>query len=229
MTNYKPNSAFPPNSSDESSIEPTIEEIGYRLNEAISNLDDLLYQKCFNIPFTSKVIVDEKELTDQLEDIRKNIPDTIRQAIEVLEDRDNIMREAEVYAQNLVNNAKRDAAQEINESTIVQQANFEAGQIRRQVLKECQEKRRATELEVEQMYEEARRKAKYVEERAFADAESIQNQADDYADQVLYELEKEIEVALKRVVTVINQRQQNSNFSDPSSAISSTPPNISSS
>jgi len=218
MTNYKPNSNTNPTSVDSNQIEPHIQEIGYAINETILDLDNLLYQK-FNIPFTNKIIIDERELTDQLDEISKNIPDTIRQALEVLEERDNIIQEAEAYAQKLVTQAKRDAAQEINESTIVQQANFEANQIKRQVVKECQEKRRQTELEIERMYEQAKRNIQELEKVAFNNAESIQNQADDFADRILFNLENELSKMLKTVVTLSSQRQQgdNSNTTESSS------------
>ncbi len=207
MTNYKPNPDTNSTAVDSNSIEPHIQEIGYAINQTISDLDDLLYQK-FNIPFTNKIIIDERELTDQLDEIRRNIPDTIRQALEVLQERDTIIEEAETYAQKLVTQAKRDAAQEINESTIVQQANFEANQLKRQVVKECQEKRRQTELEIEQMYEQARRRVQQLEQAAFSNAELIQNQADDFADKILFNLENELSRMLKTVVTLSSQRQQ---------------------
>ncbi|MBE9222324.1 hypothetical protein IQ215_06400 [Cyanobacterium stanieri LEGE 03274] len=184
----------------------SIDEMAQPMNESILNLDNLIYQK-INIPFTRKVIIDERELTEQLDEIRRNIPDCIQQSMDIIEDRNNIIQEAQQYASQLVNNAKREAAQRLDESLLVQQEQFQANQLRRKVFQECEDKRRQTEKEIEKMVESAEIKARKILEKSIMEAEKIHTQADDFVDQQLYSLEKELTKLLKTVITLSNYRQ----------------------
>ncbi|AFZ48289.1 hypothetical protein Cyast_2341 [Cyanobacterium stanieri PCC 7202] len=207
MTQYKPpinNEHLEPRNTE--SIEPFIDKMSYPINNAIMELDNLLYQK-INIPFTRKVIIDERELNEQLDEIRRNLPDCIRQAVEIVEERDYIIKEAQEYATNLVNKAQRDAAQRLDESLLVQQEQFKASQVRRKIFQDCEEKRSQTEREIEKMRENAEKQARKILENALMEAEKIHNQADDFVDQQLYSLEKELTKVLQTVITLSNYRQ----------------------
>ena len=187
-------------------IEPTIDDMTYPVNEAIINLDNLLYQK-INIPFTRKVIIDEKELSQQLDQIRRSLPDCIQDSIEIIDERDYIINEAQDYATKLVDNAKREAAQRLDESLLVQQEQFQANQLKRKIYQECEDKRRQTEKDIEKMVENAEIQARKILERAIMEAEKVQTQADDFVDQQLYGLEKELTKVLQTVITLSNYRQ----------------------
>ncbi|WP_069791119.1 hypothetical protein A5482_003580 [Cyanobacterium sp. IPPAS B-1200] len=187
-------------------IEPTIDDMTYPVNEAIINLDNLLYQK-INIPFTRKVIIDEKELSQQLDQIRRSLPDCIQDSIEIIDERDYIINEAQDYATKLVDNAKREAAQRLDESLLVQQEQFQANQLKRKIYQECEDKRRQTEKDIEKMLENAEIQARKILERAIMEAEKVQTQADDFVDQQLYSLEKELTKVLQTVITLSNYRQ----------------------
>ncbi|MGY6529740.1 MAG: hypothetical protein ACXITR_07395 [Cyanobacterium sp.] len=187
-------------------IEPTIDEMSYPVNEAIINLDNLLYQK-INIPFTRKVIIDERELSEQLDQIRRSLPDCIQDSMEIIDERDYIINEAQDYATKLVDNAKREAAQRLDESLLVQQEQFQANQLKRKIYQECEDKRRQTEKDIERMIENAEIKARQILERAMMEAEKVQTQADDFVDQQLYGLEKELSKVLQTVMALSNYRQ----------------------
>ena len=109
----------------------------------------IYYIKKINIPFTRKVIIDEKELSQQLDQIRRSLPDCIQDSIEIIDERDYIINEAQDYATKLVDNAKREAAQRLDESLLVQQEQFQANQLKRKIYQECEDKRRQTEKDIE--------------------------------------------------------------------------------
>ncbi|BAQ63594.1 hypothetical protein [Geminocystis sp. NIES-3709] len=183
---------------------PQIEEMAVDMVEEIERLEDFILNST-RIPFVGKTLVDEDILMKQLDAIRINIPDCLEQATQILQHREQILAEAQNYAQKIVENAQRRATQLLDESRIVQQAETQAHQIRRQVQQDCENLQRKTISEVEQIRQRIQQEAMKTRQQAILEAEDIQNEADIYADSVLSKLEKDLGDML-RVVT--NGRQQ---------------------
>lgn len=183
---------------------PTIEEMGVNMPEEIDRLEDLILNGT-SIPFTGKTLIDEEPLINQLDLIRINIPDCLQQATQLLQQREQILSEAQNYAQKIVENAQRKAAQLLDDSRIVQQAESQAHQIRRQVQQDCENLQRKTIAEVEQIRQKIQQEAIKTRQQAILEAEEIQNEADIYADSVLCKLEKDLSDMLR---VVNNGRQQ---------------------
>lgn len=183
---------------------PKIEEMGVSMPEEIDRLEDLILNGT-RIPFMGKTLIDEDTLINQLDLIRINIPDCLQQATQILQQREQILSEAQNYAQKIVENAQRKAAQLLDESRIVQQAESQAHQIRRQVQQDCENLQRKTINEVEQIRQKIQQEAIKTRQQAILEAEDIQNEADIYADSVLGKLEKDLSDMLR---VVHNGRQQ---------------------
>lgn len=186
---------------------PKIEEMGVSMPYEIDRLEDLILNST-RIPFIGKTLIDEDTLINQLDLIRINIPDCLQQANQILQQREQILLEAQNYAQKIVENAQRKAAQLLDESRIVQQAESQAHQIRRQVQQDCENLQRKTISEVEQIRQKIQQEAIKTRQKAIAEAEDIQNEADIYADSVLCKLENDLSGML-RVVTNGRQQVQN--------------------
>ncbi|BAQ62732.1 archaeal/vacuolar-type H+-ATPase subunit H [Geminocystis sp. NIES-3708] len=201
--NLTPQQQFIPlNSSPEKP--PKIEEMGVSMPDEIDRLEDLILNGT-RIPFMGKTLIDEDTLINQLDLIRINIPDCLQQATQILQQREQILSEAQNYAQKIVENAQRRAAQLLDESRIVQQAESQAHQIRRQVQQDCENLQRKTINEVEQIRQKIQQEAIKTRQQAILEAEDIQNEADIYADSVLGKLEKDLSDMLR---VVHNGRQQ---------------------
>lgn len=183
---------------------PQMEEMGVSISDEIDTLEELILNGT-RIPFIDKTLVNEDILTSQLDSIRLNLPDCLLQATQILQKREQILLEAQNYAQKIVENAQRRAAQLLDESRIVQQAESQAHQIRRQVQQDCENLQRKTISEVEQIRQKIQQEAIKTRQNAIIEAEDIQNEADIYADSVLSKLENDLSGML-RVVT--NGRQQ---------------------
>ena len=74
------------------------------------------------VPFSSKVMVDVEELREVLEDIRLKLPDELKQAKWVKEERQRIMSDAEVQAENLMKEAENKIISMVDEHVITKQA-----------------------------------------------------------------------------------------------------------
>lgn len=196
---------------------PHIEEMPLNIAEEIDKLEELILNGV-EIPILRKVVIDEDLIAQQLDLIRANIPDCLEQATLILKQREQILGEAQKYAQQIVENAQRRAAQLLDESRIVQQAETQAHQIRRQVQEDCQNLQRKTISEVEQIRQRIQQEVLKTRQQAILEAEEIQNEADVYADTVLSKLEKDLSEMLRIISNGRRQvQQQRQNVSSPSS------------
>ena len=87
----------------------------------LENLNELL-ESGTKVPFSSKVMVDVEELREILEDIRLKLPDEIKQARWVKEERQRIMSDAEQEAENLIKEAEQKIIAMVDEHVITKQA-----------------------------------------------------------------------------------------------------------
>ena len=87
----------------------------------LENLEDLL-DNGSKVPFSSKVMVDVEELREILEDIRLKLPDELKQAKWVKEERQRIISDAEQEAENMLKDAENKIVTLVDEHVITKQA-----------------------------------------------------------------------------------------------------------
>ena len=87
----------------------------------LENLEDLL-ESGSKVPFSSKVMVDMEEVREILEDIRLKLPDEIKQAKWVKEERQRIISDAQQEAENLLKDAQNKIITMVDEHVITKQA-----------------------------------------------------------------------------------------------------------
>jgi F0F1-type ATP synthase membrane subunit b/b' len=169
-----------------------------------------------HFPFTKWAIVHEDDFLDQLDLVRESLPEAFRQAEEVIRQRDDLLAQAEEYAQKVVEDAERRATQLINENVILRQAEYEAQQLRSQLETECNVAQDKTIAEIEQMRQRAQQDLEGMRQMGLQEAEEIQRGADEYADSVLRDMETQMSDMLR---VVRNGRQQlKINQPDPQAA-----------
>lgn len=87
----------------------------------LENLEELL-ESGAKVPFSSKVMVDIEELREVLEDIRLKLPDELKQAKWVKEERQRIISDAESEADKMINDAQGKIVTMVDEHVITKQA-----------------------------------------------------------------------------------------------------------
>lgn len=87
----------------------------------LENLEELL-ESGAKVPFSSKVMVDIEELREVLEDIRLKLPDELKQAKWVKEERQRIIADAEAEADKMINDAQGKIVTMVDEHVITKQA-----------------------------------------------------------------------------------------------------------
>lgn len=94
------------------------------------------------IPFSARVVVDEDRFLDIVDQMRVSVPDEIKKAKRIQQERERIIAQANEEAGRIVNLAKEDAdsvvadheivkAAEVRAAVVVERAQNEAGQIRK--------------------------------------------------------------------------------------------------
>jgi F0F1-type ATP synthase membrane subunit b/b' len=217
MFRQEPLSGNPPqnSSSEPANLLATGRAFDFDLQRELDRLEEMILDNP-RLPLTRRTLVDEDRLLNQLDLVRMNLPEAFEKAIELLRQRQEILSEAEEYAQKILLSAKQRAAQIEDEMGIVQRAQAEAHQIQQQVQQECEAMQRQALSEIEQMRYAAQRELQEMLQRTQAECVQIQNGADEYADRVLGNIEHQLSEMLH---IVRNGRQQLSPHE-----VSSSPP-----
>lgn len=87
----------------------------------LENLEELL-ESGAKVPFSTKVMVDIDELREVLEDIRLKLPDELKQAKWVKEERQRIISDAEAEAEKMIKEAESRIVTLVDEHVITKQA-----------------------------------------------------------------------------------------------------------
>lgn len=185
---------------------PEIDAIGFDIHAEMEQLENLMYDSP-RIPFVNKILLDEDKVIRQLDLIRMNIPEILEEAIRIVAQKNQIIAEAQAYAQKIVENAQRKAAQLLDDSRIVQQAEAQASDIRKRMQQDCEALQRKTINDVEQMRHKIQQEAFKTRQQAILEAEEIQTEADKYTDAMLLRLEQQ----LTEMLRIVNNGRQEIN------------------
>lgn len=126
-------------------------------------------------------VINADQFLDVLDKARARLPEELREAAEVLEQRDEIIAEAQRRAEQIIAMARRQAETMLQESELLKAVQAEVERIRKQVVGE-----------VEQMRKEALAEAERIRLEAEEEAQRAREGADHYAEQVLTRLDADL-------------------------------------
>jgi F0F1-type ATP synthase membrane subunit b/b' len=161
---------------------PAAPPIDFDIQEELNQIEDLIIDSP-RVFLTGKRLIDEDILIAQLDLVRVNLPEAFEKALAVLDSREQIIAEAETYAQNIVQAAQERAAQILDETGIIQQAELEAMQIRQQVQQEC-------EAQQNQVYQECETRQRQVQQECETMQRQVQQECEALQRQTLAEVEQ---------------------------------------
>ena len=111
--------------------------------EIIDMLEDVV-EKSMTIPFFGRAVVDRDELMDLIQEIRLNLPDDLKQAKWIKEERQRILLEAQKEASAIIKNAEEQLISMIDEHEITKKAYDQAEEIRTSAQNNARELRLGT-------------------------------------------------------------------------------------
>ena len=177
---------------------------GFDIQDALNQIEEAVLDSP-RLPVMGRTMINEDDLLDQLDAVRLNLPSAFQEAQQLLEQRDEILNDAERYAQNVITTAEKKAAAILNETAILRQAEQQAQQLRLQVEQECAAMRSQTMMEIEQLQSQTKQECDELRKGAISECHAIQTDADTYADQVLQRMETQFSEMLG---VISNGRQQ---------------------
>ncbi len=101
-----------------------------------------LFNESRTLPFTRNAVVDEDKMLDIIDQMRVTIPNEVKQAQQVLSQKDRVMAQAQEEANRIVALAREKAEQLVAHEAIVKSATARAEQILTQARTEAQTTRR---------------------------------------------------------------------------------------
>ena len=109
-----------------------------------------------HLPLTSRTLVDEQEILDILDQIRVAIPDEIKAARRLTQDRDQVLADARAEADRLVQEADAEIAARVADHQLVRTAQARAAEIEERALEEADRMRRETDAYVYRVMQKLR-------------------------------------------------------------------------
>src|SRR5579864_9227360 len=88
------------------------------------------------VPLTSRTLVDEPEILDIIDQIRLSIPEEIKAAKRLTEERDQLLSAARVEADRILQEADAQAAERVGEHHLVRSAEARAADIQDRALEQ---------------------------------------------------------------------------------------------
>ena len=94
----------------------------------LNELEDLV-ENSSSIPFSGKVLLDRNEVIELIKEIRIMLPDEVKQAQWIKEERSKILHDAQKEAEEIINNAKEHINEMVNRDKIVELAQRKSEEI----------------------------------------------------------------------------------------------------
>ncbi|MFZ5988895.1 MAG: ATPase [Bacillota bacterium] len=109
----------------------------------LETLEDVI-EKSVSVPFSGKCMVDKEEVLEIIKEIRLKLPDDIKQAKWVKEERQRILLEAQKEANNIIKDAENKISSLIDEHEITKKAYEQSNEIVTNAQKNAREIRLGT-------------------------------------------------------------------------------------
>lgn len=94
----------------------------------LETLEDLV-EKSVGVPFSGKCLVDKEEILEIVKELRLKLPDDIKQAKWVKEERQRILMDAQKEAGSMIKEAQNNIASMVDEHEITKKAYEQANEI----------------------------------------------------------------------------------------------------
>ena len=135
------------------------------VRDTLNKIENLV-ASASHLPLTGKALIDEDELVHLIEDLRKDLPQELDRAEQIIRDRENMIRSAQDQAEKIIKQAEQRAEKLVDENDVVTKARKNAQMI----------------------ITEAHRQSNEMTERARLQSRQLQEDANQYANQVFDQL-----------------------------------------
>lgn len=100
---------------------------------------EALVNEGWRIPFTAKTVVDENAFFDLIDQMRVSIPQEVKRANDLLQEREKVLAQAAQEAERIIEEAREKAARLVDEHEIVAAARAEAESIKAEARRKAED------------------------------------------------------------------------------------------
>ncbi|MGF1459465.1 MAG: hypothetical protein ACFBSG_10610 [Leptolyngbyaceae cyanobacterium] len=161
------------------------------IQQSLNVLEELILESP-RVPFSGRTLIDEDQLLEQLDRIRLNLPNIFQEAMQIVQQRERILADAQQYARDMLEAAEQEAVRRLDDLGIVQQAETQARQIKQQLEQDCDALRSQTRAEIEQWQTATDQYWHETRQQTEDDCLAMRQDADAYAAEVLQGLEQQL-------------------------------------
>jgi vacuolar-type H+-ATPase subunit H len=97
------------------------------------------------LPLTSRALVDEQEFVDILDEIRAAVPEEVRQAKRLSQEKDKVILQAQSEADKIINGARDEATRILQEDHLIRAAREQADAYVQEAIQRAEEVRRGAD------------------------------------------------------------------------------------
>ena len=148
------------------------------IETSLENIDRILAE-AKAMPFSTKLLIDEEELSRLVEDIRLNMPVEITQAKKIAQERRDILNDAEAHAEEIVDKARQRADIMIEQHQITKEAKAAADGILQQARDEAAAVRAEAKTHAREIMDKAERWSDDIRRSASTYVETIIRDTDE--------------------------------------------------
>jgi cell division septum initiation protein DivIVA len=134
------------------------------------------------LPLTSRTLVDEQEVLDILDQIRVSIPDELKEARKLTQERDQVIADAQAEADRISRDAEAAAAERIGEHHLVRAAEKRAADIEDRALRQAAEIRREADAYASRVLQKLREQIAQVAQTVDRGIAELETRNADWAD-----------------------------------------------
>ena len=161
------------------------------IQQSLNVLEELILESP-RVPFSGRTLIDEDQLLEQLDRIRLNLPTVFQEAMQIVQQRDRIISDAQQYTQDMMAAAEQEAARRLDDMGIVRQAENQARQVKQQLEQDCDVLRSQTRAEIEQWQTAAEQYWEETQQQTESECRALRQDADTYAAEVLQRIEHQL-------------------------------------
>jgi len=159
----------------------------------VDRLEELVAE-AQKMPIGNRVIIDRRRLLDLVDQMRVSIPQEVRDAQDLVEQRDQIQRETEEESKLIIARAEEEVTRRIDEHELTEGARSRAQEIAQEAETRLEDRARQANEDIQRRIEESRQLAR-----------QQMQAADDYARELLIRLERQLQAFVGSVHTGIEQ------------------------
>lgn len=164
----------------------------------LEDLEDVL-DDATSFPMSKKSLVDVDKIKTIIEDIRLNTPQETKQAKAIVDNRNNIINEAKIEAENIIKKAQAEARALVSRDEITRTAQAEANEIIGQANEQGKHIIATAQAEASDILGTASQQANEMVTSAQTRSREMTNMANNYADETLLAIDESLYNALTDV------------------------------